>query len=111
MPSMKTLVAFNVSHSPPKGTGFWVTWAWKHYKPGTLGHIWNRSYVRDQSRKPTRNCTGQTFPMAKMKVVLVMTLLSFCALPDDVESIRKPELILRTESGLWLQMEPPSLGV
>ncbi|XP_013360518.1 PREDICTED: leukotriene-B4 omega-hydroxylase 3-like [Chinchilla lanigera] len=55
-----------------------------------------------------RNCIGQTFAMAEMKVVLALTLLRFRVLPDDAEPRRKPELILRAEGGLWLRLEPLS---
>ncbi|XP_033615661.1 leukotriene-B4 omega-hydroxylase 3 isoform X3 [Fukomys damarensis] len=55
-----------------------------------------------------RNCIGQTFAMAEMKVVLALTLLRFRVLPDATEPRRKPELILRAEGGLWLRVEPLS---
>lgn len=49
--------------------------------------------------------------MAEMKVVLALTLLRFRVLPDSgAEPRRKPELILRAEGGLWLRVEPLSMG-
>ncbi|XP_061043590.1 cytochrome P450 4F4-like [Eubalaena glacialis] len=55
-----------------------------------------------------RNHIGQTFAMTEMKVVLALTLLP--VLPDEEEPRKKPELILRTEGGLWLRVEPLSAG-
>ena len=48
--------------------------------------------------------------MTEMKVVLALTLLRFRFLPDNKEPRRKPELILRPEGGLWLQVELLSAG-
>lgn len=60
---------------------------------------------------PTRrNCIGQAFALAEMKVVLALTLLRFRVLPDAAEPRRKPELILRAEGGLWLSVEPLGPG-
>ncbi|KAM9320123.1 ultra-long-chain fatty acid omega-hydroxylase-like [Gastrophryne carolinensis] len=54
-----------------------------------------------------RNCIGQNFAMAEMKVVLALTLLNFKVSLDPTKTVRRlPELILRAEGGLWLQVEP-----
>ncbi|NXG87448.1 CP4FN protein, partial [Stercorarius parasiticus] len=54
-----------------------------------------------------RNCIGQSFAMAEMKVVAALTVARF-AIRLDTERLprRKPELILRAEDGLWLLLEP-----
>uniref|UniRef100_A0A8C2NMP4 Uncharacterized protein n=1 Tax=Capra hircus TaxID=9925 RepID=A0A8C2NMP4_CAPHI len=54
-----------------------------------------------------RNCIKQTFTMTEMRMVLELTLLCLRILRDK-ESLRKPELILTAEGGLWLWVEPLS---
>ncbi|XP_041270201.1 cytochrome P450 4F3-like isoform X1 [Onychostruthus taczanowskii] len=55
-----------------------------------------------------RNCIGQSFAMAEMKVVVALTLSQFVLRRDTARPPprRKPELILRAEDGLWLLLEP-----
>ncbi|KAK2497021.1 hypothetical protein MC885_017022 [Smutsia gigantea] len=54
-----------------------------------------------------RNCIGQSFAMAEMRVAVALTLLRFRLSVDRTRKVRrKPELILRTENGIWLNVEP-----
>lgn len=54
-----------------------------------------------------RNCIGQSFAMAELKVVAALTVARFTIRLDaERPPRRKPELILRTEDGLWLVLEP-----
>ncbi|KAL6035197.1 hypothetical protein STEG23_026361 [Scotinomys teguina] len=56
-----------------------------------------------------RNCIGQSFAMAEMRVVVALTLLRFRLSVDRTHKVRRrPELILRTENGIWLNVEPLS---
>ncbi|XP_027765889.1 leukotriene-B(4) omega-hydroxylase 2-like [Empidonax traillii] len=59
-----------------------------------------------------RNCIGQSFAMAEMKVVTALTLSRFSLRRDPARPPprRKPELILRAEDGLWLLLEPLPRG-
>eukprot|EP00069_Balaena_mysticetus_P007368 bmy_19202T0 len=54
-----------------------------------------------------RNCIGQSFAMAEMRVAVALTLLRFRLSVDRTRKVRrKPELILRAENGIWLKVEP-----
>lgn len=64
-----------------------------------------------------RNCIGQKFALAELRVVVALTLLRFHLAPGvnpEVGSTsgdvrRLPQLVLRAEGGLWLQLEPLNL--
>ncbi|XP_057685362.1 cytochrome P450 4F3 isoform X1 [Corythoichthys intestinalis] len=59
-----------------------------------------------------RNCIGQKFALAELRVVVSLTLLRFRLTPGINPKIvsgevrRLPQLVLRAEGGLWLQLEP-----
>lgn len=58
-----------------------------------------------------RNCIGQKFALAELRVVVALTLLRFrLKLGDNLKfpgPVRRlPQLVLRAEGGLWLQVEP-----
>ncbi|XP_048473835.1 ultra-long-chain fatty acid omega-hydroxylase isoform X2 [Rhincodon typus] len=53
-----------------------------------------------------RNCIGQNFALSEMKVAVALTLHRYrLSLDTSQEVRRKPELILRTERGIWLVLE------
>nr|QQL94723.1 cytochrome P450 4f3-like protein [Lateolabrax maculatus] len=60
-----------------------------------------------------RNCIGQKFALAELRVVVALTLLRFRLTPgvnpelgsSPGEVRRLPQLVLRAEGGLWLQLE------
>ncbi|XP_034030491.1 cytochrome P450 4F3-like [Thalassophryne amazonica] len=61
-----------------------------------------------------RNCIGQKFALAELRVVVALTLLRFHLTPGvdpklgtTSEGIRRlPQLVLRAEGGMWLQLAP-----
>lgn len=61
-----------------------------------------------------RNCIGQKFALAELRVVVALTLLRFGLTPGANPELgtrsggvrRLPQLVLRAEGGLWLQLEP-----
>lgn len=64
-----------------------------------------------------RNCIGQKFALAELRVVVALTLLRFRLTPGvnpelgtSSEGVRRlPQLVLRAEGGLWLQLESLNL--
>ncbi|XP_049919173.1 cytochrome P450 4F3 [Epinephelus moara] len=64
-----------------------------------------------------RNCIGQKFALAELRVVVALTLLRFRLTPGVNPELgtssggvrRLPQLVLRAEGGLWLQIEPLEL--
>ncbi|CAJ1086973.1 cytochrome P450 4F3 [Xyrichtys novacula] len=61
-----------------------------------------------------RNCIGQKFALAELRVVIALTLLRFrlaVGVNPELETSaggvrRLPQLVLRAVGGLWLQVEP-----
>ncbi|KAM9835747.1 cytochrome P450 4F3 [Aulostomus maculatus] len=61
-----------------------------------------------------RNCIGQKFALAELRVVVALTLLRFHLtlgvnpkLGNNSGNVRRlPQLVLRAEGGLWLHLEP-----
>lgn len=59
-----------------------------------------------------RNCIGQKFAMTELQVVVALTLLRFRLTPGVNPELgssrvrRLPQIVLRAEGGLWLQLEP-----
>uniref|UniRef100_A0A4W6EYR8 aromatase n=1 Tax=Lates calcarifer TaxID=8187 RepID=A0A4W6EYR8_LATCA len=60
-----------------------------------------------------RNCIGQKFALAELRVVVALTLLRFRLTPGANPELgtgfggirRLPQLVLRAEGGLWLQLD------
>lgn len=113
-------------------SGLWSSAIWPH-KPG--GSVFPRLHplllrtqvlsphdggtfnVAEVWRDPScahRNCIGQKFALAELRVVVALTLLRFRLLPGKDPRLgatsgkvrRLPQLVLRAEGGLWLQVEP-----
>uniref|UniRef100_A0A8C2T2Y1 Cytochrome P450 family 4 subfamily F member 8 n=1 Tax=Coturnix japonica TaxID=93934 RepID=A0A8C2T2Y1_COTJA len=56
-----------------------------------------------------RNCIGQSFAMAEMKVVAALTIARFNISPEPTRAVRRStELILRAEGGMWVRLQPLS---
>ncbi|KAM8871748.1 cytochrome P450 4F3 isoform 1-T1 [Synchiropus picturatus] len=55
-----------------------------------------------------RNCIGQKFALVELQVVVALTLLRFSLTVGSrsLEVRRLPQLVLRAEGGLWLQLKP-----
>nr|XP_025972167.1 cytochrome P450 4F22 [Dromaius novaehollandiae] len=114
-------IALHDGHVIPSGTTCLLSIYGTHHNPS----IWPEPQVFDplrfspentQGRTPLafvpfsagpRNCIGRSFAMAEMKVVTALTLRRFALRPAEGRPVRrKPELVLRPESGLRLLLEP-----
>ncbi|NXG39464.1 CP4F4 protein, partial [Dromaius novaehollandiae] len=114
-------IALHDGHVIPSGTTCLLSIYGTHHNPS----IWPEPQVFDplrfspentQGRTPLafvpfsagpRNCIGRSFAMAEMKVVTALTLRRFALRPAEGRPVRrKPELVLRPESGLHLLLEP-----
>ncbi|KAM6957934.1 cytochrome P450 4F3 [Tautogolabrus adspersus] len=114
-------------HTVPKGVICLVSIYGTHHNPC----VWTNPHEFDPLRfDPTntegrashdfipfssgpRNCIGQKFALAELRVVVALTLLRFRLTlgvnPEHGASAgvrRLPQLVLRAEGGLWLQVEP-----
>ncbi|XP_062454359.1 ultra-long-chain fatty acid omega-hydroxylase isoform X2 [Rhea pennata] len=114
-------IALHDGHVVPSGTTCLLSIYGTHHNPS----VWPEPQVFDplrfspenmQGRSPLafvpfsagpRNCIGQSFAMAEMKVVAALTLRRFTLrLAERCPVRRKPELVLRPEGGLRLLLEP-----
>ncbi|XP_073318547.1 cytochrome P450 4F3 [Pagrus major] len=112
----------------PKGTICLVSIYGTHHNPA----VWTNPHDFDPLRfDPTnkeglashafipfssgpRNCIGQKFALAELRVVVALTLLRFRLSPGVNPELgssstgvrRLPQLVLRAEGGLWLRVEP-----
>ncbi|XP_041637828.1 cytochrome P450 4F3 [Cheilinus undulatus] len=115
-------------HTVPKGAICLVSIYGTHHNPD----VWTNPHEFDPLRfDPTntkgrsshafipfssgpRNCIGQKFALAELRVVVALTLLRFRLtlgvnpeLEENSGGVRRlPQLVLRAEGGLWLQAEP-----
>uniref|UniRef100_A0AAX7SMW8 aromatase n=1 Tax=Astatotilapia calliptera TaxID=8154 RepID=A0AAX7SMW8_ASTCA len=105
----------------PAGTICLVSIYGTHHNPT----VWTNPHRFDPSNKKSqtshafipfssgpRNCIGQKFAMVELRVVVALTLLRFRLTPGVNPELgssrvrRLPQLVLRAEGGLWLQLEP-----
>ncbi|XP_029371055.1 docosahexaenoic acid omega-hydroxylase CYP4F3-like isoform X2 [Echeneis naucrates] len=120
-------VALPGNRTVPQGTICLVSIYGTHHNPT----VWTNPYDFEPQRfDPTntdrsshafipfssgpRNCIGQKFALAELRVVVALTLLRFRLAPGENPELgsrsggirRLPQLVLRAEGGLWLQLEP-----
>uniref|UniRef100_A0A8C6Q3T5 Cytochrome P450, family 4, subfamily F, polypeptide 3 n=1 Tax=Nothobranchius furzeri TaxID=105023 RepID=A0A8C6Q3T5_NOTFU len=101
----------------PEGVICLVSIYGTHHNPS----VWTNPHVRASKMRFSLNqeslgvnCIGQKFAMAELRVVVALTLLRFRLTPGVDPGLtsssggvrRLPQLVLRAEGGLWLQLEP-----
>ncbi|XP_068165517.1 cytochrome P450 4F3 [Antennarius striatus] len=82
------------------------------FDPANKGGLASHAFIPFSSGP--RNCIGQKFALAELRVVVALTLLRFHLSPGVNPKLgsssggvrRLPQLVLRVEGGLWLQVEP-----
>lgn len=117
LPGNRTVPAGTVCHVSIYGTHHNpIVWTNPHefdphrFDPGNKMNQASHAFIPFSSGP--RNCIGQKFAMTELQVVVALTLLRFRLTPGVNPELgssrvrRLPQIVLRAEGGLWLQLEP-----